>query len=160
MPTEAVKGAWSPPSHAGGCPQHTSWRANPTYSLEASEAAVFTLSLRQPPSRAMAAIGFVVLHGVPEPPGPSTPLQASELIGKSRWKASPEQTIQLELTGGQRCVVVPSTFAPGEVGEFTLEVSADTPFALKDVSPAVAVTDEPSPPLAPTPPPQRRARPC
>ena len=129
MPTRQVKGRWLAPDLAGGCPQHASWRANPQFALVPSRGASFTVTLLQPPSRSMAAIGVLVLHGTAGEL--VAPLQASHLAGKSRYKAAAEQTVELQLEGESSYVVLPTTFAPGAEGDFTIEVSSEADFTLE-----------------------------
>lgn len=165
--TTQVKGRWLAPDLAGGCPQHASWRANPQFALVPSRAASFTVTLLQPPSRSMAAIGVLVLRGTAGEL--VAPLQASHLAGKSRYKASAEQTVELQLEGERSYVVLPTTFAPGTEGDFTIEVSSEAEFTLEthaataaalgsaDSAATSATTSSPEPraPLAP----QRTAAP-
>ena len=101
MPTRTLPGAWSTPHLSGGCPQHATWRSNPQYTLEPLATASYELSLRQPPARNMLAIGLVVLHGTaPSVAAEAGPLQAAALVGKSAWKASPVQTLTVQLEAG------------------------------------------------------------
>ena len=107
MPTRTLPGAWSTPHLSGGCPQHATWRSNPQYTLEPLATASYELSLRQPPARNMLAIGLVVLHGTaPSVAAEAGPLQAAALVGKSAWKASPVQTLTVQLEAGQSYRVV------------------------------------------------------
>ena len=107
MPTRTLPGAWSTPHLSGGCPQHATWRSNPQYNLEPLATASYELSLRQPPARNMLAIGLVVLHGTaPSVAAEAGPLHAAALVGKSAWKASPVQTLTVQLEAGQSYRVV------------------------------------------------------
>ena len=107
MPTRTLPGAWSTPHLSGGCPQHATWRSNPQYTLEPLATASYELSLRQPPARNMLAIGLVVLHGTaPSVAAEAGPLQAAALVGKSAWKASPVQTLTVQLEAGQSYRIV------------------------------------------------------
>ena len=107
MPTRTLPGAWSTPHLSGGCPQHATWRSNPQYTLEPLATASYELSLRQPPAGNMLAIGLVVLHGTdPSFAAEAGPLQAAALVGKSAWKASPVQTLTVQLEAGQSYRVV------------------------------------------------------
>ena len=104
MTIHKLAGAWSTPHLSGGCPQHTTWRSNPQYTLEPSATASYELSLRQPPARNMPAIGLVVLHGTAS--AEAGPLQAAALVGKSAWKASPVQALTVQLEAGRSYLVV------------------------------------------------------
>ena len=106
MPTRTLPGTWSMPHLSGGCPQHATWRSNPQYTLEPLATASYELSLRQPPAR-NNAIGMVVLHGAAASVAAEAgPLQAAALVGKSAWKASPVQTLTVQLEAGQSYRVV------------------------------------------------------
>ena len=126
-----VKGAWRLPGLAGGCPQHASWCENPQYELHPTSSGSFTFSLQQPPCRNMAPIGVMVLLGIADEPL-TPPLQASQLVAKSTFKATTEQRLEVQLEAGRCYVVVPTTFSPGVTGEFVVEVSASVEFSLEE----------------------------
>ena len=145
MPTKReVSGSWTAPSLAGGCPKYATWPNNPQFALVPSKAGTFTVTVSQPQSSAMLAIGVIVLYGeAGKPPDPQ--IRREHLVGKSKYKAAQSQKLEIKLevpVAPMRYIVLPSTFEPGHEGSFTIEVASndDSGFTLEphvvDAAPA------------------------
>ena len=170
MPTKReVSGSWTAPNLAGGCPKFGTWTNNPQFALVPSKAGTFTVTVSQPPSSAMVAMGLVVLHGeAGKPPAPQIKQEHLVPGGKSKYKATQSQKVEIKLevpVGPKRYIVLPSTYEPGSEGSFTIEVSSndDSGFTLEPhvvgAAPAGGLAPVRAAPLPPTAPSANRARP-
>jgi hypothetical protein len=161
-----VNGEWTTTT-SGGCPKFETWHINPQYqlvpSIAAGASATYTLTLRQRAASQYEPIGLWVLQA-----GDATSrkkdMSKLDMCGKSKFKASEQQVLQLNLIareGGLPYIVCCSFFEPGLTSSFTLTLHApeDPGAQLIPLQPVCTGPTAQPQPTAAVPPPLRATAP-
>lgn len=126
---EGTRGAWRGAT-AGGCPNHDTYVDNARYCLELEQTADVQLELAGP---AAHPVGLEVTPLRPADGAPGAPPPKAVASTASYRKGFCVQEAR-GLPAG-RYAVVPSTYAPGQEGGFTLVVGSSAPCALRELRP-------------------------
>lgn len=116
----AVEGEWTA-QLSGGCPKFESWHQNPQFQLW-SVGGSYTLELRQHAQPALGQIGLWVMLA-DSADGRAQHIKPSSMVGKTKFKATEQQVLNVDLPqlqSGLPYIVVCATFEPGDLGRFTL----------------------------------------
>jgi hypothetical protein len=128
-PQVVIESAWKF-DNAGGSPNHPEWRKNLQWGLSVLEPCPVTITLSQPPVRApktQNAIGFQVHQS-------SNGLFVSKgkepIVAEGPYIEGPSTTSVVMVPANGCVVIIPSTFLPSKLGQFSLRISAPSPFVV------------------------------
>jgi len=139
----SIFGSWKGET-AGGCMNHTTWRANPQLFLNVpSEGTKTTFTFVQEPNAdgKLSQIGFYILHGSVSHGRRVVWLDHGDedILTKPKFTSSKQLKIEMTLPATpskEPYIIIPCTYNPGAEHEWTLTMTTDSPVTLSPVPPA------------------------